>query len=294
MQNIKGKSSDSSSNISTGIRLKYICPFWGQENLGAEDFVDKVIESDYDGIEINLPETGLFADSFIYEVEDIFETNPDFVFIAQQLNIPHNNSVGTYIKKMEKKLLKLIALQPTFINSHTGKDYFSFDDNCRAIEACMNISSKTGVRILHETHRGRFSFHTVSLLPYLKKFPEMELVGDFSHFCLVSESLLQDQEEILKQIIPHVSHIHARVGSEQAPQVNDLFAPEWENNLNHFTNWWQDIIAHKVKQGWKNFTITPEHGPFPYMPETPHTKLPLSNQWETNKLLKEKLKRTLL
>ena len=39
-----------------------------------------------------------------------------------------------------------------------------------------NISQKTGIPIFHETHRGRFSFHAATLIPYLRKFPEMELV----------------------------------------------------------------------------------------------------------------------
>jgi sugar phosphate isomerase/epimerase len=264
--------------ITKDIKLKYIYPFWGQEHLDMESFIDEVPEKNFDGIDINLPEKGIFTESFIYEIDDISETNPDFVFIAQQLTSPINKKVGAYIKQMKKKLLELIALRPPFINSHTGKDYFSFEDNCRVIEACMNISSKTGTRILHETHRSRFSFHAATLLPYLKKFPELELVGDFAHFCTVSESMLQDQEEIIEQIVPHVSYIHVRVGHDQSPQVNDLFAPEWQTHFNRFAGWWQDVIYTKVAAGCKNFTITPEYGPFPYMPQIPFTLAPACNQ----------------
>jgi hypothetical protein len=158
------------------------------------------------------------------------------------------------------------------------------------IEAALNISSKTGVRILHETHRGRFSFHAASLVSYLKKFPELELVGDFSHFCTVSESMLQDQTEILNQIIPHVSHIHARVGHEQAPQVNDPFAPEWENHFALFEGWWQQIVDCQKEKGGNHFTITPEFGPAPYMPSLPFTKQPIGNQWEINHKMMHYLK----
>jgi hypothetical protein len=146
----------------------------------------------------------------------------------------------------------------------------------------MNISAKTGVRILHETHRGRFSFHAASLLPYLNKFPEMELVGDFSHFCTVSESMLEDQETIINQIIPFVSHIHARVGFEQAPQVNNPAAPEWNNHVNQFIQWWQAIV------------ISPEFGPEPYMPVQPFSQIPLSNQWDNNVYMMNILKQKLL
>ena len=133
-----------------------------------------------------------------------------------------------------------------------------------------------------------------TLLPFLKKFPGMELVGDFSHFCTVSESMLEDQENILQQIIPHVSHIHARVGFEQGPQVNNPAAPEWESHLNKFIGWWQQIIDYKKSKGDTLFTISPEFGPDPYMPVQPFTKEPLSNQWNNNVFMKNTLKQKIV
>jgi sugar phosphate isomerase/epimerase len=277
------------------LQINYCCPFWGCETELPHVFVHKVLDAQYDGIEIFLPPySDAFTKTFIKELETVQNKNNHFTFIAQELTSPNNDTVDGYISKMENSLLELASYQPTFINAHTGKDYFSFDDNCKVLEAALTISSKTGIRILHETHRGRFSFHAASLVPYLKKFPEIELVGDFSHFCAVSESMLQDQEEILHQIIPHIAHIHARIGHEQSPQVNDPFAPEWQQHFNQFEKWWQQIITYKKQQGCTSFTITPEHGPFPYMPQTPYTKVPLSNQWDTNKLIKEKLQKILV
>ena len=40
-------------------------------------------------------------------------------------------------------------------------------------------------------------------------------------------------------------------------------------------------------------TITPEFGPFPYMPQEPFTKKPLSNQWEINLQMKNYLQQNL-
>lgn len=272
-----------------GINIKYICPFWGQEHLSVETFIDKVIENNFRGIEINLPETGAFTDTFLTRIENIQNKNPYFTFIPQQLVVPENTTLEAYIKRVEKKLMELATYRPSFINSHTGRDYFSFDDNCRVIEACMNVSAKTGVRILHETHRGRFSFHAATLIPYLEKFPELEVTGDFSHFCTVSESLLQDQQDIIERIIPHVTYIHARVGYDQAPQVNDPFAPEWKNHLKQFTGWWDEIINHNLKNDKKEIAICTEFGPPPYMPCMPYTQQPVANQWEINLKMKNYL-----
>jgi len=228
---------------------------------------------------------------FLQQIEKVRTTNPDFFFVLLQLTFPDKNeTIESHISQMQKKLEQLARLNPMFINSHTGRDFFSFDDNCRAIEAAMNFGEKNNVRILHETHRGRFSFHASTLIPYLKRFPEMELVGDFSHFCTVSESMLSDQQDIIHQIIPHVAHIHARIGFEQAPQVNDPSAPEWKEHVEQYFVWWKNILMHKKKSGTTLFTITPEFGPEPYMPVTPFTKIPLSNQWNNNTYMLQLLK----
>lgn len=276
------------------MEIKYCCTYWGSENDAPKVFVEKVLSAGYQGIEIFLSSPNdSFAKGFIDELEKIRSSAQEFVFIPQQITATNNDSVDDYIIRLEKNIGELIALNPTFINSHTGKDHYTFDDNCKVIEAIQNISNKTGVRILHETHRGRFSFHASSLLPYLKLFPEMELVGDFSHFCAVSESMLEDQEGIIAQIIPHVSHIHARIGHDQGPQVNDPFAPEWQDHFRRFEKWWQSILNYQQREKKAIFTITPEFGPAPYMPSMPFTKEPLGNQWEINLKMMSHLKKNL-
>jgi sugar phosphate isomerase/epimerase len=264
------------------MNIKYSCPYWGSDSLSPATFIEKAVAAGFDGIEIFVQPPDDLSKAFLSAIDDIRKSMPDFYFIALQLTMPVRETVDEYISKMEKSLLSLAALEPLFINSHTGKDYYSFDENCRVIEAAMNISQKTGIRILHETHRGRFSFHTTTLLPYLKKFPELELVGDYSHFSLVSESMLEDQQDNLDKINKHVSHIHARIGFEEGAQVNDPSAPEWQQHLQTYLQWWEQIIQHKKNQGAPLLTISPEFGPIPYMPTLPFTLQPLSNQWENN------------
>lgn len=273
------------------MQIKYCCTHWGSEKDQPDVFVDKVLSAGYEGIEINFPSINESSTkSFLKLIASIRNTQSEFTFVAQHIIPVENTSVDEYILSVKKNLLELSAIQPSFINAHTGKDYFSFEDNCRIIEAIFNIATKTGVRVLHETHRGRFSFHAASLIPYLKKFPELELVGDFSHFCTVSESMLEDQEEIIQQIVPHIGHIHARIGHEQGPQVNDPFAPEWENHLLIYEKWWQSIIDFKKEKKVQSISITPEFGPAPYMPSMPFTKAPLGNQWDINYKMMLRLK----
>jgi sugar phosphate isomerase/epimerase len=274
------------------MEIKYVCPYWGQEGLSPNHFFQKVVTEGYDGVEINLPESESFLGPFATELEAVRKQKGDFVFIAQQVLSPAQESVDEYIRRTTQRLEFLVQQQPLFINAHTGKDHFSFDDNCRVIEATLNIAARSGTRILHETHRGRFAFHAATLLPYLERFPELELTADFSHWCTVSESLLEDQQAIIEQVIPHVAHIHARVGYEHGPQVADPSAPEWEQHRARFLCWWFKILSHQKKKGTTQFTICPEAGPAPYMPAVPFTGQPLANQWQVNAQMKDLLKQT--
>lgn len=224
------------------MQLNFVCPYWGQEGTSASHFLRKVIQDGYDGIEINMPDAPEFAEQLQLGLEQIRKIKPDFIFIAQQVLSSKTESVTEYISRMKSRLDYLVSLKPDFINSHTGKDYFSFDDNCRVIEAAENISHHSGVNILHETHRGRFTFHSAFLLPYVDRFPELKFTADFSHWCTVSESLLSDQHDIIEELIPYMYHLHARIGYEQSPQVNNPFAPEWKPTLDTFKEWWRKII----------------------------------------------------
>ena len=52
----------------------------------------------------------------------------------------------------------------------------------------------------------------------------MLITGDFSHWFVVGERLLNGSEREKRmwgKIIPRTAHVHARVGSEQRPQHDD-------------------------------------------------------------------------
>ncbi|WP_298148811.1 sugar phosphate isomerase/epimerase [Flavobacterium sp.] len=274
------------------MKLKYIAPFWGQEQLSAEAFLSKVVESGYDGVEINFPNSDSFVREFKQALQNIRESvNPEFMFIAQQVLGFRDEAVASYKQRMSDRLMYLLELQPTFVNSHTGRDYFDFYENCDCIEATTQLAKQYQIPIYHEIHRGRFSFHAKTLIPYLDIFPKLELVGDLSHFCVVSESMLEGQAHFLKRVFPRIRHLHARVGWQQAPQVNHPFAPEWDSHVQQFLAWWKEIVQlHRSKAV---FSITPEFGPFPYLPQEPFSQKPFVNQWDINNEFKQFLKQNL-
>ncbi|MEM6724509.1 MAG: hypothetical protein AAF598_10755 [Bacteroidota bacterium] len=262
------------------MELRYLYPHWGSEGLHIQDWLSIVQTNGFHGVEINLPETPETIEAFQEAIDGIRAQDPDFVLVLQQVFGVERESPQAYIDKVLDRLTHLATFEPNFINSHTGKDHYSFDDNCRIIEAIENFAVQSGIPVYHEIHRGRFTFHSTTLLPYLALFPELKLVGDLSHWCVVAESMLQDQADIIEQVVPHIRHLHARVGFEQSPQVNHPFAPEWSERLLIFLDWWQQIIHHHQDQNW--FSITPEFGPFPYMPALPFSKSPIADQQAIN------------
>lgn len=267
------------------MRLKFLYPHWGSESLDCSEFFKTVEENGFDGIEINIPKNPNFQRDLQKELHT--RRREDFVFVAQQVLGIKRESPEEYLDRVLQKLYSISKFHPDFINSHTGKDYYSFEDNCRIIDAVEEFSIKNRIPVYHEIHRGRFTFHSTSTLNYLKIFPELKFTGDFSHWCVVSESLLQDQEEIIEKIAPNIHHLHARIGSEQASQVNNPFADEWELHLSRYVDIWKTVLKkHSNKQ---SFSITPEFGPFPYMPREPYTLKPLSDQQSVNIQIKNLL-----
>lgn len=269
--------------------IDFFCTLWGFENHPLEDFVNKVKAAGYAGVEVNIPEDKAYA----IKLKELLEQY-DLSLLAQLYLPPEQESVSRYIERMEQRLIYMSTFDPIFINAHTGRDFFSFEDNCRVIEYVAGISERTQTKIIHETHRGRFNFSAFSTMPYLIKYPDLRLTADFSHWCNVSESLLEDQKEAVDLAIRHSDHIHARVGFVEGPQVNDPRAPEWETTLNRHLSWWDAIVAQNKKDGKAQLTITPEFGPPPYMPVLPYTNQPVVSQWEVNLFMMDLLKKRYL
>jgi hypothetical protein len=196
-------------------------------------------------------------------------------------------------KEYRQRLENLATSKPLFINSQTGKDFFTFDQNAALIQIAAEVSNKYGVKIIHETHRGKFSFAAHITLQFLQNIPELRLGLDISHWCNVAESYLADQQEAVNLALSGTDHIHARVGFPEGPQIPDPRVPEWKEALDKHVDWWKQVIGQRQKDGWTEFTVSPEFGPYPYMTILPSNKQPIADQWEVNLFMMEYLKSAL-
>lgn len=271
------------------MKIKVLATQWGSESWSSKTFLDFVLSNNYDGVEINMPQDARYISEFLNELERI-RKEQSFTFIGQVVLDYRDEGFKQHLKRYRERLEQVISLRPDFINAQSGADFFSFDENCEFIDCAENLAKEHGIRILHETHRGKFSFHSLRTLDYLMRYPELELTADLSHWCNVSESLLTGQNSILEKIFPRVKHIHARIGFAQAPQVNHFAAPEWETTTEKFLNWWKQILT--IQENQTEFTFLTEFGPSPYLPNLPFSNVPVANQWELNLAMKDLVKNT--
>ncbi len=267
------------------MQIKFFRAIWGMEEPTLRANLVKIKQAGFDGVEMMVP----LENAAQKELKALLqELNLDLIAAQWAAN---GNSFAEYLRSFEDHLYANARLNPLFSNSQTGKDYYTPEQTTQLIQRAAEIAHETGVPVLHETHRGKFTFHTRSTEYFLQQFPDLRLAADFSHWCNVCESYLQDQPEIMELAISRTDHIHARVGHTQSAQVSDPRAPEWQEALQHHLTWWDAIVTTHLQKGTEVFTICPEFGPYPYMPEEPYSREPLANLWEINTYMKDLLQK---
>jgi len=266
----------------------FFCPRWGSEHLDWPRFMSKVKEAGYDGIE-----WGIAHDTSHAELEKVWKEadRQGLLLIAQHYD-SYQSDFGQHYRAYEAWLEKLQPYPVVKINSQTGKDFFSFQQNKALIELAAEYARKNNTRVLHETHRGKFSFAAHITRGYLEAIPDLTLTLDISHWVAVAESYLDDQQETVELAIARTGHLHARVGHTEGPQVTDPRAPEWQDALSRHLVWWDRVRMNWEGQGGRGepLTITTEFGPHPYLVHLPYTGEPIASQWDINVYMMDLLK----
>jgi len=273
-----------SFSMNKNYELKILATNWGFSGT-TDEFCAKAKKEGYDGIEIWWPAENkkdeLFAALKKYQL--------DVGFLCGGFqNDPKEHL--EYYKGMVDAAAKQNIQRPLYINNHSGRDYFSFDDNKKFIEHTIALSKETGIIICHETHRSRILYSAPVAKQFIEKYADLKITFDVSHWCNVHESLLADQEQTVNMALERVEHIHARIGHPEGPQVNDPRAPEWENAVKAHLAWWDKVVERKKKNG-ERMTFLTEFGPPDYMPTTAYTRQPLANQWEINVYMMQMLRK---
>ena len=264
-----------------GYSLLVFATNWGYQGTWAE-FCARIKALGYDGAELWYP-------SEEKQRQEIFSA-----FEKQQLKMGFlvggsDKDPQKHFEQFSASVQGAAAHKPVYINCHSGRDFFTFDQNRPFIDLTTKISKDTGVPIFHETHRGRILYSAPVAKQFIETIPGLRITFDVSHWCNVHESSLWDQKETVALALERVDHIHARIGHAEGPQVNDPRAPEWKDYVNAHFNWWDQVVERKKKEG-RLMTFLTEFGPVDYMPALPYTRQPLADQWEINKHMLDALR----
>lgn len=271
--------------------IRFYCSRWGHESVPWKDFVRMVAGQGFDGIEIIA----------LRYPEQKQEMLGELAASGLSYNLIHTekkegSDFKRYLATLEKNLFEIATTyqtknsRPGFIISQTGREYYTKVQVGACFEICERVSQETGVKIIQETHRFRWSYAAHIVREYLEKYPDLQLALDISHWYCVSESFLEDQEEAVSLALEHTVHIHARVGHTQGPQVTDPRSPENAIALQHHLKCWDKWIEMLRKKNIAECTITPEFGPYPYMIHLPADNIPIADLWEVNCWMKDLLR----
>ncbi len=267
---------------SPGFQILIFATNWGYAGTW-DQFCASIKKDGYDGAEAWYP----VAEDDRKEFLDAFSKH----------NLKYGLLVGGSDRDPQKHLAQFKAslegatkLNPVYINCHSGRDFFTYEENKLFIDATTIASERSGIPVYHETHRSRILYSAPVARQFMEKIPALRLTLDISHWCNVHESLLDDQTETVAMALMRTGHIHARVGHQEGPQVNDPRAPEWKNAVTAHFAWWDKIVEYKRKEG-KPITMLTEFGPADYMPALPYTRQPVADQWQINKHMLDTLRK---
>jgi sugar phosphate isomerase/epimerase len=271
--------------MNKGFELKILATNWGFPG-SLDAYCAEVKKEGFDGIEIWWPmdknvQGELFATLKKYQLE--------VGFLCAGSDSNYQKHFDQFVKMIDEAAYQTVQ-RPLYINCHSGRDYFGFDQNKTFIDHTTELTKKTNLIICHETHRSRILYSAPVARQYIEKIPELRMTLDISHWCNVHESLLHDQEETVNLALSRVDHIHARIGHPEGPQVNDPKAPEWDDAVKSHLAWWDQVMEQKKKNG-QAMTILTEFGPPYYMPALPYTQQPVADQWAINVFMMKLLRK---
>ncbi len=258
---------------------------WGHDGT-LDEAIQQCKDAGFQGIEAPAPvdaaERSAFFESLqgagLQWIAEVSTCTLSGVFVPQ----PHR-SVEDHLQSLESHILISLEGSPRFINTMAGYDAWSTMDAIRFFQGVVALQEKHNIIISAETHRGRATYSPWLTREILLAVPKLRITCDFSHWCVVSERLILDEEpEILALVASHAHHIQPRVGYDQGPQVPDPRAPEYAAALAAHERWWAVVWESMHARGFTQFTLTPEFGPDGYLQCAPFTRKPVADLWDLN------------
>lgn len=203
----------------------------------------------------------------------VFLSDPAYVRQAAELvraNSLHTEGVcfPTTIEDLKPALEMASTLGVQHLNVHAKPRTSSLSVAAGYIEGWLRLCEQVPFPVYFETHRNCLTNDLYLTLELLRRVPQMQLVGDLSHYLVAEQPRLPlgaEDNQRITTILERCAAFHGRVGSTQQVQV-ELSLPHHRPWLELFMGWWGDGFRH-----WKArspadavLAFTCELGPQPY------------------------------
>jgi sugar phosphate isomerase/epimerase len=252
------------------MKIELVKSLWGMDGT-LEENLARIADAGYEGFEYDLPDDADAQD----ELREAKEASGlrSFALIATE-GPDHPAS-------FERGLEGALRTGADLVSSNSGADHMSGNEALFFFECALEIERRFQIPVAHETHRRTALFTPWGTAALLEALPDLRLTADYSHWCCVTERMLEDQQASIDLCRDRVLHVHTRVGFPGGAQVNDPRAPENLPYLERHEGWWREILRSRLAAGAGTLSFDPEFGPPPfYMPTLPFSQAPVADLWE--------------
>ncbi|KAJ6007857.1 hypothetical protein N7540_011833 [Penicillium herquei] len=234
-------------------------------------------ELGYNGVEVNIhalepnndfPRLRKICDDLNFDISVLAHSSWVDYAGPRPVGLTANDHLQNY-----RDMLQLAEpLRPVSFNFQSGQDAWDVKESIKFYRGTLEIDQELGLsgRVYHETHRNRSLFTPYTAVRILKAVPQLRITADFSHWMVGLERIIdigKEDRAMMEAIIPHVYHIHSRIGTTQASQCPEPMNPVFEEERLCFERLWTQVLQRRIEEDPNTRIIfVPEYGPFPYHP----------------------------
>lgn len=106
---------------------------------------------------------------------------------------------------------------------HVGWGTENDDEAAALIGAVLEASAKYAIRLYPETHRATIFQDSWRTVQFLRRFPDLEFNGDFSHWYTGAEMVyggVENKMRFIQPVLDRIGFLHGRIGNPGSMQVD--------------------------------------------------------------------------